>query len=150
VQVLIPILIVIALAVLAGAVIVMRRRSAAPTEATAPDRAAKPVIPEPLPMNDLEAALSKVTDRTGRPIRDRIDAEAGHVDDLRVPDDTGPLLRRALDHVASPAGDDDRLANDVDTGDVDTGDVDTGDVDTGDVDTDETDTDETVDGTGNG
>ena len=47
-----------------------------------------------------ESALAQVTDRDGKPIRDRIDAEAGHVDELRVPDDTGPLLRRALDHVA--------------------------------------------------
>ena len=55
---------------------------------------------EPPPMNGLESALAMVTDRTGRPIREAIDAEAAHVDELRVPDDTGPLLRRALDHVA--------------------------------------------------
>jgi hypothetical protein len=29
----------------------------------------------------------------------RLDAEEAHVDDLRDVDDTGPLLRRALDHV---------------------------------------------------
>lgn len=50
-------------------------------------------------MNDLESALAKVTDREGRPIKDRIDAETTHVDPLRDPDDTGPLLRRALDSV---------------------------------------------------
>jgi hypothetical protein len=54
-------------------------------------------------MNGLESALASVTDRTGHPIRERIDAETGHIDEFRVPDDTGPLLRRALDHVANPA-----------------------------------------------
>ena len=53
-------------------------------------------------MIDLESALDKATDRSGRPIRSRIDAEAGIVDDLRVPDDTGPVLRRALDNVVRP------------------------------------------------
>ncbi len=57
-------------------------------------------------MSDLESALSQVTDSTGRPIKDHIDAETDHVDELRVPDDTGPLLRRALDHVAKPADED--------------------------------------------
>jgi len=50
-------------------------------------------------MTGLESALAQVTDRDGRPIGERIEAESGHVDELRVPDDTGPLLRRALDHV---------------------------------------------------
>jgi len=54
-------------------------------------------------MTDLESALAQVIDSAGRPIRDRIDAESDNVDHLRVPDDTGPLLRRALDHVANPA-----------------------------------------------
>jgi len=56
-------------------------------------------------MTDLESALAQVIDSAGRPIRDRIDAESDNVDHLRVPDDTGPLLRRALDHVANPAAD---------------------------------------------
>jgi len=50
-------------------------------------------------MTGLEAALAQVTDRDGRPIGERIDAESELVDDLRAPDDTGPLLRRALDRV---------------------------------------------------
>ena len=53
-------------------------------------------------MTGLESALAEVTDRDGRPIGERIDAETQHVDDLRIPDDTGPLLRRALDHVEHP------------------------------------------------
>lgn len=72
------------------------------------DSAADPVVlaqpprirPADEPMTGLESALAQVTDRAGRPIGDRIDAESGHIDELRVPDDTGPLLRRALDHVA--------------------------------------------------
>ena len=53
----------------------------------------------PAPMTGLEAALAQVTDRDGRPIRDRLAAEAVHVDPLRDPNDAGPLLRRALDSV---------------------------------------------------
>lgn len=81
-------------------VLVARNRStdsADPVALPAPDR----VRAADIPMTGLESALSQVTDRAGRPIRDRIDAETGHVDELRVPDDTGPLLRRALDHVAN-------------------------------------------------
>jgi flagellar basal body-associated protein FliL len=107
VQVLILILIVIALVVVIGAVFAMRRKPASPSTArSAPEVDARtPVVPEPPPMSDLESALSQVTDSTGRPIKDHIDAETDHVDELRVPDDTGPLLRRALDHVAKPADD---------------------------------------------
>lgn len=118
-QVLIPILIAIALAVVVGAVVMNRRRPSATVEAVVPDSSAKRSIPEPPPMNDLDAALTKVTDSAGRPIRDRIDAESDHVDELRVPDDTGPLLRRALDHVATPAtteADDAALESDASSG----------------------------------
>ena len=80
-------------------VVLLRRRAsgAAPEPVAAPH--ARPERPADLPMSGLEAALAQVTGRDGRPIGERIDAEAQHVDDLRVPDDTGPLLRRALDHV---------------------------------------------------
>jgi hypothetical protein len=89
------VLVVAIAAVVTGGLVSRRRR--------APAVPAAPLAPAgPPPMSDLESALSQVTDRAGRPIRDAIDAEAGHVDDLRVPDDTGPLLRRALDHVARP------------------------------------------------
>ncbi|CAE7937870.1 unnamed protein product, partial [Symbiodinium sp. KB8] len=44
-------------------------------------------------------ALNKATDRTGSTMADRLDAEQDHVDQLRQTDDTGPLLRRALDSV---------------------------------------------------
>ena len=50
-------------------------------------------------MTGLESALDQVTDRTGTKLRQKLEAEAAVVDDLRVADDTGPLLRRALDRV---------------------------------------------------
>jgi hypothetical protein len=93
----------VAVVVLAAAVVVVAvvngRRRAGASSAGADDA---PPVPVVAPMTGLESALAQVTDRDGRPIRDRIDAEAGHVDDLRVPDDTGPVLRRALDHVEHP------------------------------------------------
>ncbi len=111
VQLLIPIVIVVALGVAVGAFLLLRLRSgrsAATGVTTAPPP--RPEQPAPIPMIDLESALARVTDSAGRPIRDRIDAESGHVDELRVPDDTGPLLRRALDHVAKPAAADPHAA----------------------------------------
>lgn len=106
VAIVIVVAIVIAVVVSIAVLTIMRRRSATsahelgrlgsePTDTRPAD--------EPAPMNDLESALANVTDRDGRPIRDRIDAEAALVDELRVPDDTGPVLRRALDRVAFPA-----------------------------------------------
>ena len=105
VALLIPIVIVVALGVAVGAFLLLRRRSgrSAATGVTTAAPPPRPAPPAPIPMIDLESALARVTDSAGRPIRDRIDAESGHVDELRVPDDTGPLLRRALDHVAKPA-----------------------------------------------
>ena len=50
-------------------------------------------------MTGLEDALNKATDRTGHTMADRLDAESEHLDRLRQTDDTGPLLRRALDSV---------------------------------------------------
>jgi hypothetical protein len=100
----IVVIIVVAVIVIVVAQTVLWRRSrrssasdhvtAQPAAYTlAPDNAAA------TPMTGLEAALAQVTDRSGKPIGEHLDAESQHVDDLRVPDDTGPLLRRALDHV---------------------------------------------------
>lgn len=93
------------LAAIAIVMIAVVRRSdtsvAAPIVET-PTRAPRPADP---PMTGLESALAQVTGRDGRPIGERIEAEAGHVEELRVPDDTGPLLRRALDHVVPPGDD---------------------------------------------
>jgi hypothetical protein len=52
-------------------------------------------------MTGLEVALDQVTDRSGRNMRDKIETSTA-IDDLIVPDDTGPILRRALDNVEHP------------------------------------------------
>ena len=91
---------VIVVAVVAvAAVMIRRRRSTAASRAAESSTPHRPAAPPAAPMTDLEAALAQVTDRDGRPIRERIDAESVHVDPLRDPEDTGPLLRRALDSV---------------------------------------------------
>ena len=55
-------------------------------------------------MTGLEQAHDQVTDRSGRKMREKIE-QATPIDDLLIPDDTGPVLRRALDNVehAAPA-----------------------------------------------
>ena len=95
------IIVIAALVVVVGAVafLASRRKSDAGAVPITPVPPVK-IRPPEEPMTGLESALAQVTDRDGKPIRERIDAEAGHVDELRVPDDTGPLLRRALDHVS--------------------------------------------------
>lgn len=92
------------IAVVAAALLLRRRRRSVPATA---DPTSSPRTPAPpaRPMNGLESALAQVTDRDGRPIKERIDAESAHVDPLRDPDDTGPLLRRALDSVVHHEGD---------------------------------------------
>jgi hypothetical protein len=85
--------IVIVVAAAVALVAVRQRRSA--TEPGPIEQ--EPAHDEPTPMTGLESALDQATDSSGRPLRDRLDDE--EVDDLRVPDDTGPLLRRALDQV---------------------------------------------------
>ena len=104
ITVLIVILVVLAAAGGAGLAVLKQRAQRGGGEApfsvgTAPD------VPAPPPMTDLEAALDQVADRSGKTLRDKLEAESAVVDDLRVPDDTGPLLRRALDRVAQPGDD---------------------------------------------
>lgn len=94
----IGLVVVIVVAIVVGAVLVRRRRPSADTAGTTVAPSTTPP-PDDAPMTDLEAALARATGRDGRPISEHIDAETQHVDELRVPDDTGPLLRRALDHV---------------------------------------------------
>lgn len=93
------------LAMIAIVVIAIMRRSDTSVAAPIVETPTRPPRPADPPMNGLESALAQVTGRDGRPIGERIEAEASHVEELRVPDDTGPLLRRALDHVV-PLGDD--------------------------------------------
>ncbi len=52
------------------------------------------------PMVGLESALDGVTDGDGRTLREQLDASAPGIENLRVDDDTSPILRRALDQVA--------------------------------------------------
>ena len=85
--------VVIVVAIVVGAVLVRRRRSSGDTPGTTDTSTTAPSASE-APMTGLEAALAKATARDGRSISEHIDAETQH-----VPDDTGPLLRRALDHV---------------------------------------------------
>lgn len=92
--------VIVAVVVVAVAAVVLARRSRTRTPEAPPPPTARPAAPPAAPMTDLESALAQVTDREGRPIREKIDAESVHVDPLRDPDDTGPLLRRALDSVA--------------------------------------------------
>lgn len=99
----IVIAVVAVVAVVAAALLIRRRRRTGPA-ATAPTPAPRTPAPPARPMNGLESALAQVTDREGRPIKERIDAESAHVDPLRDPDDTGPLLRRALDSVVHHEG----------------------------------------------
>ena len=100
--VLIVVVPVVAVAVVVAVVLISRRRTSTPTAAMPPPPPAPTMPPpraQPAPMTGLESALASVTDRDGRPLAEHLDDETTHVDDLRVPDDTGPLLRRALDHV---------------------------------------------------
>lgn len=98
---LIAVVVAVAAVVLLVGWFVASRRHRTPVDEAPTPPMPPPVThhPDPAPMTDLESALSSVMDRSGRPIREKIDAEASHVDELRDPDDTGPLLRRALDSV---------------------------------------------------
>jgi hypothetical protein len=87
----------VVIAVVAGLNVSRRRATSGATPTALP-----PPVVDDRPMTGLETALAKATDRSGRPMRDVIDGERARVDDLRVSDDTGPLLRHALDRVTPP------------------------------------------------
>ncbi len=91
-----PVIIVVAILLIALAVMVVlkRRGVEGPTVIATPSR----VLPDVAPMTGLESALDQAMDRSGRNMREKL-ASGTNVDELRVPDDTGPILRRALDHV---------------------------------------------------
>ncbi len=93
--VLIAVLVVVAVA---AGVVVRRRGTGGAAGDPVPD-ASRSTITPPAPMVGLESALDQAMDRSGRPMREKLEAEAAIVDDLKVPDDTGPILRRALDRV---------------------------------------------------
>lgn len=93
----IAIIVIVAGALAATVVVLARGRRATPTVPDPAPAARTVAAPASSPMTDLESALAQVTDRDGRPIKERIEAESVP---SRDPDDTGPLLRRALDSVA--------------------------------------------------
>lgn len=96
--------VVVAVVVLAAVIgWALWRRSKAQQPSPEPARATR--VADAAPMTGLEAALDQVTDRSGRKMREKIEGTTA-IDDLRVPEDTGPILRRALDQVehAEPDG----------------------------------------------
>jgi Na+-transporting methylmalonyl-CoA/oxaloacetate decarboxylase gamma subunit len=96
IAVVIAVLVILVIVAAGIAVLASRKRRAPAAPAAEPARSA---ISPPAPMIGLESALDQVTDRAGTKLRQKLEAEAAVVDDLRVADDTGPLLRRALDRV---------------------------------------------------
>jgi len=106
---------VIAIVVLVVGITIRRRRSANASKWPTPT-AGSHSLP---PVHALDDALRTVesltdatgsslldqVDRDGRTIRDRLASGEAHLDSLRQPDDTGPLLGRVLDEVTgqSPA-----------------------------------------------
>ena len=92
----IVVVIVVAVVVVVGWLLWSKARAKpAPPPAT-PERVSR--VTDATPMTGLEVALDQVTDRSGRNMRDKIETNTA-IDDLIVPDDTGPILRRALDNV---------------------------------------------------
>jgi hypothetical protein len=103
---------IVAIALVLGWRSVRRRQDAA--DKPAPTRRSS--IAAAAPLTGLESALDQATDRQGRSLRDQVSGIA--IDDLRVVDDSGPILRRALDHAEQP-----RENTHVDHGRVDAGDL---------------------------
>jgi hypothetical protein len=96
--------VVVAVVVVAVAAWVLHRRSQrTPPPPAEPAKVSR--VTDPTPMRGLEVALDQVTDRTGRNMREKIEGGTA-IDDLRVPNDTGPILRRALDNVEHTHPDD--------------------------------------------
>ena len=97
-------------------IVVVRSRSTRVSKAPtpAPDESLAPVHALDDALRTVESltdatgsSLLDQVDRNGRSIRDRLASGEAHLDSLRQPDDTGPLLRRVLDEVAgsNPAPD---------------------------------------------
>lgn len=82
-----------------GALVAMSKKKAAAAAAELEANRNRSTIAPAAPMTGLESALDQAMDRSGRKMRDKIEAEAEIVDGLKSSDDTGPILRRALDRV---------------------------------------------------
>jgi hypothetical protein len=104
------VIVVVVVLLVAAAIVIRRRRAAQAAKLPAPTRDTESLPP----VHALDDALRTVesltdatgsslldqVDRDGRTIRDRLASGEAHLDSLRQPDDTGPLLRRVLDEVA--------------------------------------------------
>ena len=85
-----------------------KRPAPTPDESLAPVHALDDALRTVESLTDATgSSLLDQVDRDGRSIRDRLASGEAHLDSLRQPDDTGPLLRRVLDEVAgsNPAPD---------------------------------------------
>jgi uncharacterized SAM-binding protein YcdF (DUF218 family) len=92
------VVVIVAVVVVVGLLLWSRsRRKPAPAPPPpAPERVSR--VTDTAPMTGLEVALDQVTDSSGRKMRENIETGTA-IDDLIVPEDTGPILRRALDNV---------------------------------------------------
>ncbi len=94
-------IVVVVIVAVVGAVggIMWSRSRRSPAPDPTPERISR--VTDSTPMTGLEVALDRVTDRSGKNMREKIETDTA-IDDLIVPDDTGPMLRRALDSVEHP------------------------------------------------
>jgi hypothetical protein len=90
------VVIVAVVGVVGGVLWARSRKSAAPAPDPTPERVSR--VTDATPMTGLEVALDQATDRSGKNMREKIETDT-EIGDLIVPDDTGPILRRALDNV---------------------------------------------------
>jgi hypothetical protein len=99
------VVVIVAVVLVVGGVLLSKAHAKPAPPPAAPERVSR--VTDAAPMTGLEVALDQVTDRTGRNMRDKIETGTA-IDDLIVPEDTGPILRRALDNVehteAAPPG----------------------------------------------
>jgi hypothetical protein len=93
----IVVVVIVAVVGVVGGVLWSRsRKSAASAPDPTPERVSR--VTDATPMTGLEVALDQATDRSGKNMREKIETDT-EIGDLIVPDDTGPILRRALDNV---------------------------------------------------
>jgi hypothetical protein len=105
------VVVVVLVVVLAAAIAIRMRRSAHPVDVGPPSKVDDDTLEHVHALDDALRSVESLTDATGsslldqvdrdgRTIRDRLASGEAHLDALRQPDDTGPLLRRVLDEVA--------------------------------------------------
>ncbi len=92
------VVVIVAVVGVVGGMLWSRSRKS-PTPDPTPERISR--VTDATPMTGLEVALDQVTDRSGKNMREKIETDTA-IDGLIVPDDTGPILRRALDNVEHP------------------------------------------------